>query len=152
MKTGVYILGSVIKKYFMQNKYKIIFLNLVLTSLTFFTPLVFAEVGFAQTDSVGQGLSKVKEKFDCQSQICKSETTGDFIVSIIQILLDITIVIAILFLIVGGYQYITSAGNEEQAKRGLRTVTNAIIGIVVIVLSYTIVTVVSNSIQNGNSN
>ena len=63
---------------------------------------------------------------------------------ITNILLPVAGLIAVLFLIIGGYQYITSAGNEELAERGKHTLQNAIIGLLVIILSYVIVVVIAN--------
>ena len=66
-------------------------------------------------------------------------------------MLGIAFAIAVLFLIIGGFWYITSAGNEETAEKGKGTVINAIIGIVIIVLSYIIVQVVSRLVASNNS-
>jgi len=63
---------------------------------------------------------------------------------IIDILLTIAGVIAVLFILIGGYWYITSAGNEEQAEKGKKALVNAIIGLVVVILSYVIVNVLAN--------
>ncbi len=63
----------------------------------------------------------------------------------------ITFGIAVLFLIIGGFWYITSAGNEETAAKGKSTVINAIIGIVIIILSYVIINVVSNLVSGGSN-
>ena len=45
-------------------------------------------------------------------------------------------VVAVLSLIYGGVLYITSAGEAEKAERGKKTITGAIIGIIIIMLSY----------------
>lgn len=51
---------------------------------------------------------------------------------------------AVLFIIVGGYQIMMSSGNEEMLLRGKRTVTWAILGLVVALLSFSIVAIVAN--------
>ncbi len=56
-------------------------------------------------------------------------------------------VIAVIFLIIGGYWYITSAGNEESAEKGKKTLINSIIGLVVVILSYAIITVISGTLM-----
>jgi Na+/melibiose symporter-like transporter len=56
--------------------------------------------------------------------------------------LAIAFIAAVIMLIWGGFRYITSAGNDEQAKAGRGTIVNALIGIVIIVLSYIIVQIV----------
>jgi hypothetical protein len=61
---------------------------------------------------------------------------------IINILLAFAGIIAVVFLIIGGYQYIVSAGNAESAEAAKKTIQNAVIGIIIIILSYTVVRVV----------
>lgn len=52
--------------------------------------------------------------------------------------------IAVIFVIIGGYRYLTAGGNEEAATKGKNSVINAIIGLVIIMLAYVIITVVTN--------
>jgi hypothetical protein len=59
--------------------------------------------------------------------------------TIINVILLIAGIVAVIYLIVGGYQYITSSGNAEQAQAGRTTVLNAIIGLVIIFAAYLIV-------------
>ena len=66
-----------------------------------------------------------------------------------KILLPIAGLVAVLFIIIGGFQYITSRGNEEQAETGKKTLTNAIIGLVIVICAYVIVVVVINALA-GN--
>lgn len=66
------------------------------------------------------------------------------ILKIINYILGVTLAIDVLFLIIGGFFYITSAGNEERATKGKTTVINAIIGLIIIILSYVIANVVAN--------
>jgi hypothetical protein len=67
---------------------------------------------------------------------------------VVKILLFVSGAITVLFVIIGGFMYVTSAGNEEQATKGRKTVTYALIGIIIIILSYVIVTAVVNLVQN----
>jgi hypothetical protein len=64
---------------------------------------------------------------------------------VISIFLSLTGLIAVLFIMIGGYQYLTSGANEELAKTGKKTLTNAIIGLGIVILSYVIVTIVVNA-------
>ncbi len=75
----------------------------------------------------------------------------DWINRIITIILAVTLAVDVLFLIIGGFLYITSAGNEERAKKGKTTVINAIIGLIIIVLAYVIATFVANFFSNQTS-
>jgi hypothetical protein len=67
---------------------------------------------------------------------------------VIRVLLILAGALAVLFIIIGGFWYLTSAGNEEQAAKGRKAITYAIIGLVVIVLSYTIVAVVIKTVTS----
>lgn len=50
---------------------------------------------------------------------------------------------AVLMLIIGGFRYITSAGNEKQADAAKETLTNAIIGLVFVLLAYVIASTIN---------
>jgi type IV secretion system pilin len=54
------------------------------------------------------------------------------ILNLINYVLAIVGVIALAYLVYGGFRYITSAGNEETIEEAKRIIFNAIIGIVVI--------------------
>ena len=71
-------------------------------------------------------------------------TLNGLIIRVITWILAITLAIDVLFMIIGGFLYITSAGNEERAKKGRTTVINAIIGLVIIILAYVIANVITS--------
>lgn len=48
--------------------------------------------------------------------------------------------VAVFFLIFGGIQYVTSLGNQERMDGARKTITNALIGLVVVIFSFAIVT------------
>jgi cytochrome bd-type quinol oxidase subunit 2 len=47
--------------------------------------------------------------------------------------------LAIIFIIYGGLLFITAAGNEERTQKAMHTIKYAIIGLVVCIMSFTIV-------------
>lgn len=67
--------------------------------------------------------------------------------AITRVILPIAAAIAVVYLIYSGILYLTAAGNPDAAKKGQQGVVNAIIGIIVIVLAYVIVSVVGRSAQ-----
>jgi NADH:ubiquinone oxidoreductase subunit 6 (subunit J) len=71
-------------------------------------------------------------------------------VNIINILIYIGAAVAVFFIVLGGYKIITSNGEEKTAKEGRDMLGNALIGVVVLVVSYTLVTVVSNFVTTIN--
>jgi hypothetical protein len=56
--------------------------------------------------------------------------------------------VAVVFIIIGGYRYIVSAGSSDGAGAGKKTLINALIGLVIIILAYVIVNVVVNFISS----
>lgn len=83
---------------------------------------------------------------------CGSNPTVTCIVSgVIQFLLAIVFIISVVFLIIGGFRYIVSQGNEEGVEKAKGTITNAIIGIVIVLLAWIILRVVVNVLQNGSA-
>jgi hypothetical protein len=82
---------------------------------------------------------------------CENLGPIDLIVKGINILLGIAFVVAVLFLVIGGFRYIISQGNPDAAKAGKQTIINAVIGIIIIILSYVIVSVVSRTISRGGN-
>ena len=74
---------------------------------------------------------------------------GALTVQVISIALMVVGTLAIMFLIWGGARYITARGNEEQAEDAKRTLTNAIIGIVVVILSFVIIRVIASALILG---
>jgi hypothetical protein len=56
--------------------------------------------------------------------------------------------IAVIYLIWAGYQYITAAGDPEKATKAKNAIIHAVIGIIVIVLSYAILRTVMGAALN----
>jgi hypothetical protein len=83
---------------------------------------------------------------------CSTNTASGMIKLVINWMLGLAGLISVLFLIIGGFWYITSAGNEETAEKGKGTAINAIIGIVIIIMSWVIVNVVSNLVSKQDAN
>lgn len=83
---------------------------------------------------------------------CSETSIPQIFRTIINWALGIAFGVAVIFLIIGGFRYMTAGGNEESVEKGKSSVINALIGIVIIVLSYVIVNVVANLVTgNGSS-
>jgi magnesium-transporting ATPase (P-type) len=54
-------------------------------------------------------------------------------------ILLIVATIAVLFLIIGGFQYVTSAGNPDAIEKAKATILYAIIGLIACIIAYTTV-------------
>lgn len=82
----------------------------------------------------------------------KDETAVGGVFKLIQDLISIATFIAvpigIVFIIFGGYQMITSQGDEKKYASGLETVKYAVFGLIFVILSTTIIAIIS-TIFNG---
>ncbi len=81
--------------------------------------------------------------------VAGSSSLADLIKKIVDYFLFFAGMVAVVFIVVGGFWYVTSAGNEEQAEKGRTALINAIIGLIVVIMSFAIVTVISNLITKG---
>lgn len=81
--------------------------------------LVFPLLVKAQTTAIPNPLK-------CEDVECIVQTIADMIAGLVT-------VIGTIMIIIGGIQYITSAGNEDKARRAKNTVLYAIIGIAIAV-------------------
>lgn len=57
--------------------------------------------------------------------------------------------LTILFLIIGGVQYITSAGNTARAEAAKKTITYAIIGLIIVILTGLILELLTGGIMTS---
>ena len=58
--------------------------------------------------------------------------------------LDLIGGVAVIFILIGAFWYLTAFGNEEKAQKGKTTLMWAIIGLVVIILAQVIISEVKN--------
>ncbi len=135
---------------------KIGFLSLVLSisSLSILPVSVLAQTK-APTISVATRCSQYKNQFNVGTGSSATNITNgvpffcsatDLLLPLITYLLAISGTVTILFLIFGGFLYLTAAGNDEQVEKGKKTLMNAVIGLVVITLSFAIVKIVTSTL------
>jgi cytochrome bd-type quinol oxidase subunit 2 len=71
----------------------------------------------------------------------------DYIQRVVNVFLALVGIIAAAFIVIGGVQYITAAGDEKRAESAKKTVLYAVIGLILVGLSVAIVNFVFNAIQ-----
>ena len=114
-----------------MNKLKLIVVGIVAT-----LALVFATVPVAQADyNLDKGISdskgdRVAEKVDDPQQLVKGIVNG---------ILYFVGILSVIMLIWGGILYTTSSGDSNKVTTAKNTIMYAVIGIVVVVMSYAIV-------------
>lgn len=82
------------------------------------------------------------------SLVGQTTATG-LIAIIVKYMLYFAGIIAVVFVIIGGYYYITARGNEEQATKGRQTLVYALIGVAIVILSYVIVSALTKQLTSN---
>lgn len=98
------------------------------------------------TDCARNGLNAVGQAFPQSS--ANVTDLPSLIKKIIDWALYFAAIVAVIMIIYGGFIYMTSAGDSSKAGKGRSTLVNALIGLVMIVLSYLVVQVVYNFLVN----
>lgn len=64
------------------------------------------------------------------------------VLNVIEILLQVIAYAATLMIIYGGFRFLSSAGNAQGIEQGKKTITNAVIGLVISIASIAIVNII----------
>lgn len=78
------------------------------------------------------------------------QSAAQVITSLIDLGLKFAAAVAVLFLILGGYRYITSQGNRDLAEGAKNTVLYSLIGLIVAMLSYAIFLLITSTLGITN--
>ncbi len=81
----------------------------------------------------------------------KDQTITDVLVKVINWMLGLVGFIALIALITGGARMIMDFGSEDQVKKGKTTILWAVIGLLVVILSYAIINIVTSEILGAPS-
>ena len=103
--------------------------NLLIPLLSFFLLLSFPYLSFAQDyeNELTEGTIIVEE-----------EDLIKIIFEVIRYLLSFLGVAAVLIIIYGGFLWMSAGGNPEKVEKAKKIITQAIIGLIIILLSYSL--------------
>jgi type IV secretory pathway VirB2 component (pilin) len=114
----------------------------IATILSLFALLVLPTVALAQTPTpfsiedvgttIGLGTADLK----------------DTVVNIIQWVLGILALVAVVMIIIGGFQWMTAAGSEERIEKAKKVISSAVIGLIIVLLAWAIVIFVAGTTAN----
>lgn len=82
---------------------------------------------------------------NCEVEINSIYDVRNLIANGIEIALTIAVFVAVGFIIYGGFRYIISSGDPSGVKKAKETIVNAIIGLVLAMLSFGIVRFITGS-------
>lgn len=99
--------------------------------------------------SVVDGLKNIADQFTSKGDLAQARTVGEVIVAIINTLLGLLFALVVLMVIYGGFLYVTAGGADDRTKKGKKVITQALIGMAIVVLAYVLVSTVYNALD-GN--
>lgn len=111
----------------------------LLASVAFLPHPVFALSG---SSGCGSGTGKIENPDE--AHLLPYCTFKDLLTKIVQIFLEVAGAVAVIFLMIGGFQYLSSRGNEDAMEKAKKTITSSVIGIVLIVMAFAIVSIINN--------
>lgn len=79
----------------------------------------------------------------------QAQDIGSLIVQVVTVLLLVAASVAVIFLIIGGYRYVMAHGSEEGTEAAKKTLSGAVLGLIVIILSFAIVRIISAVLLGG---
>ena len=84
---------------------------------------------YGLTEDLGGGKCKIKSPGTTAAE--QQKFTTRIILTVVEDLLQIAAYVTVAFIIFGGFKYMTSAGSPDQAAKAMKTMLNAVIGMVV---------------------
>ncbi|MBQ3296832.1 hypothetical protein IJH01_01735 [Candidatus Saccharibacteria bacterium] len=119
--------------------------TLIFASLIGITTLSFTPV-FADDVCSSNASTEIKKAAGCSGTSSSGLGLFDVIESILYVVISIAGIIAVIFIIVGGFQYMTSSGDPSKTKKAKDTILYSVIGLIVCALAFAIVNFVINGI------
>jgi len=117
----------------------VIFLIILCFSFGLMQVVVFAE---------DYGLNNTAEEF--KDKIPTQETSvAAFTGRIINVVLSFLGIIFLIFIIYGGFLWMTAGGKEEKVGKAIQIFTNSSIGLIVVVAAYLIVRFIGNAVTSS---
>ncbi|MGC1176498.1 MAG: hypothetical protein WA843_00345 [Candidatus Saccharimonadales bacterium] len=84
----------------------------------------------------------------CSPQLTSLNDVWLVVAAIIEIMLRVAAIVAVIFVIYGGFSYITSQGEPEKTGQAKSMLTNALVGLAIAVMAAAIVSFIAKSIHN----
>ena len=122
--------------------------------------LAVLTIGFLGFTTIIASTSNIALAADAKDAVCEGVNLGtggtcgddgtvnDVIAKVINILSWIVGLIAVIMVIIGGFQFVTSTGDPQKASKARMTITYAIVGLIVAALAQVIIRFVLKTYRN----
>lgn len=78
----------------------------------------------------------------------KSNTLEELLVNLTKTILGLIAVVSVVMIVVAGFRMVISGSNEGESKNSRKMITNALLGLIVAMLAFTIVSILQAIIKN----
>ncbi|MBX4199833.1 pilin [Candidatus Saccharibacteria bacterium] len=135
----------------MLQKLKTLLLSISLL-FSFSAPVLAAAPAFAVGTDIGGSLCKGSnlnlDNPDVAGGTCTTDKTSftDIIRKVINILSVLVGAIAVIMIIIGGFRYVTSGGNDSSVAAARKTIMYALIGLLIVAFAQVVVHFILNNI------
>ena len=113
-------------------------------ALFLFSLLLVPAVNAANIDVWGNQQSEVEGALGLGTQDIRTT-----VASIINVFMGLLGIVAVVIILVGGFQYMIAGGNDEKIKKAKQWIISGIIGLVIILSAYAIATFVVESVMKA---
>lgn len=83
---------------------------------------------------------------ECKLNVSIPGSLPKILLAVFEILLRIAGILAVVFVVVGGFQYLITTGEPDKAKGARTTIINALVGLVIAMLATAVVNLIGNNI------
>lgn len=105
-----------------------------------------ANAGWWKTVSEG-GLNDIAPVYDQTGTPSDNDDIRIIVARLIRVVLGLLGIIALVIIIAAGFRWMTANGDEEKVTESKRQLTNAVIGLIIILASFAIATFVINQLE-----
>jgi hypothetical protein len=117
-------------------RYLTVFAMVLAMALPMAAPVLAVDVGLPYAEGAGLG----------------QKDPRDIAASIIKIMLGFLGILAVVIILIGGFKWMTAAGNDDQVGEAKKIIVAGIIGLVIILASWGIASFVLNSLLDATNN
>ncbi|HKM20159.1 MAG TPA: hypothetical protein VJY47_02990 [Candidatus Dojkabacteria bacterium] len=82
-------------------------------------------------------------------EVDSNDPVGPYVGKIVKIAAPIAVISCFILLVYGGYLLSASSGNPDKIQEAKSIMTNAVIGLLVVLLSVVILLIISNTMESG---
>lgn len=124
--------------------------NLIITAFTgLFSILTFNSALTLPTYAIDCSDSSISAEVKNAAGCNTGTTLPDVIVNILNAIILVSGIVAVIFIIIGGVNYMTSAGDAGKVAKAKNTILYALIGLVICVLAFAIVNFAIGALNNA---